>query len=219
MKEAIDYLRKDFRPLDWHEKISEVQDFFSDQHFTHFPVIDDTVFKGTMALNDVEILDEDKQLKDFGYVLSPFFCRENTHWLDVLELFAQHDTNVVPVLDAENQYIGYYELNDIVRFLNETPFLSEPGNLLIIEKEFQSFSMSQIVQIIESNNGKMLGLFVSETQGNLVQITIKLTLGGINEIIQSFRRYGYEIVSHHEEDNYLLGLKERSDYLKRYLDL
>jgi hypothetical protein len=219
MKVATDYLRRDFRPLDWNEKIGKVQDFFSDQHFTHFPVIDGMVFRGSLALNDVEILDEDKLVKDFGYVLSPFFCRENTHWLDALELFAQHDTNIIPVLDPENQYVGYYELNDMVRFLNETPFLSEPGNLLIIEKEFQSFSMSQIVQIIEGNNGKMLGLFVSETQGNLIQITIKLTLGGINEIIQSFRRYGYEIVSHHEEDNYLLGLKERSDYLKRYLDL
>jgi len=219
MKEAIEYLRKDFRPLDWHETIGAVQDFFANQNYTHFPVLDDTVFKGTVALNDVEVLEFDKNLQDFGYILSPLFCRENTHWLDLLELFAQHDTNVLPVLDTNNQYMGYYELNDIVRFLNETPFLNEPGNLLIIEKEFQSFSMSQIAQIIESNNGKMLGLFVSEMQGNVVQITVKLTLGGINEIIQSFRRYGYEIVSHHEEDNYLVNLKERSEYLKRYLDI
>ena len=219
MKEAFDYLRNDYRPLDWHERIVAVIDFFSDKHFTHFPVVENNQFKGMVALDDVEVLDEDKTIKDFGYIISSFYCKENTHWLELLTLFAQHDTNILPVLDFDHQYVGFYELNDIVRFLNETPFLNEPGNLLMIEKEFQSFSMSQIVQIIESNNGKMLGLFVSETLGNKVQITIKLTLGGLNEIIQTFRRYGYEIVSQHAEDNYLVGLKERSDYLKRYLDL
>ena len=40
----------------------------------------------------------------------------------------------------------------------------------------------------------------------------------MNEIIQSFRRYNYEIISEHQEDNYLNTLKERSEYLDIYLD-
>jgi Mg/Co/Ni transporter MgtE len=37
-------------------------------------------------------------------------------WLDVLEVFAKNQTNIVPVLDSANQYIGYYELEDIIKF-------------------------------------------------------------------------------------------------------
>jgi hypothetical protein len=70
--------------------------------------------------------------------------------------------------------------------------------------------MSQITQIIESNNGKLLGLFVSEADVENVQITIKIAIGAMNDIIQTFRRYNYEIVSEHQEDNYLNSLKERS---------
>ena len=79
--------------------------------------------------------------------------------------------------------------------------------------------MSQITQIVESNNGKLLGLFVSEADTQSVQITIKIALGGMNDIIQTFRRYNYEIVSEHHEDNYLNNLKERSDYLDKYLNI
>jgi hypothetical protein len=79
--------------------------------------------------------------------------------------------------------------------------------------------MSQIAQIVESNNGKLLGLFVSEADVESVQITIKIALGSMNNIIQTFRRYNYEIVSEHHEDNYLNSLRERSDYLDKYLNI
>lgn len=79
--------------------------------------------------------------------------------------------------------------------------------------------MSQIAQIVESNNGKLLGLFISNVENENVQVTVKITLGAMNEIIQTFRRYNYEIISEHQEDNYLNALKERSDYLDKYLNI
>ena len=54
---------------------------------------------------------------------------------------------------------------------------------------------------------------------DLVQITLKIGGSSLNDIIQTFRRYSYNIVSGHEEDGYLENLKERSDYLKKYLNI
>ena len=61
--------------------------------------------------------------------------------------------------------------------------------------------------------------FISEATVDSVQITIKISLGGMNDIIQTFRRYNYEIISEHNEDNYINNLKERSDYLDKYLNI
>ena len=52
-----------------------------------------------------------------------------------------------------------------------------------------------------------------------MQITLKIASGSVNEIIQTFRRYGYSIISENQEDSYLEGLKERSDYLDKYLNI
>jgi hypothetical protein len=148
-----------------------------------------------------------------------FFVRSSVIWLDVLEIFAKNETNLIPVLDEKNNYLGYYELEDIIRFFHETPFLKEEGGIIVVEKESDQFTMSQITQIVESNNAKILGLFISKIAGNKIEITIKISQSGLNDIIQTFRRYEYEIISEHQEDSYLNSLKERSDYLDKYLNI
>jgi hypothetical protein len=79
--------------------------------------------------------------------------------------------------------------------------------------------MSQIAQIVESNNAKILGLFISKIENQNTEITLKISLGGLNEIIQTFRRFEYKIISQHQEDSYIENLKERSDYLDKYLNI
>ncbi len=219
MTTITDYITNDFKAIDSESNIQQVQDFFVEGHFSHFPVVEERLYIGCIAADDVETFDSDKKIKHYRYALEGFYVRTNMIWLDVLEVFARNHSNVVPVLDDDNAYVGYYEIADIIRFFNDTPFLKEQGAILIVEKAINDYSMGQIIQIIESNSGKILGLFVSNTTVETIQVTIKLTLGGVNEIIQSFRRYGYDIISNHNEDNYLNNLKERSDYLEKYLNI
>ena len=219
MTEITDYITNDYKAIDSQQTIADVQDFFLDVPYSHFSVLNEGIYIGSIAADDVETFDIDKKVADYKYTLEGFFARKNMIWLDVLEVFAKNHTNIVPVLDEENSYLGYYELEDIVKFFHETPFLKEQGGIIVVKKSLIDYSMSQIAQIVESNNGKLLGLFVSEADVESVQITIKIALGSMNDIIQTFSRYNYEIVSEHHEDNYLNNLRERSDYLDKYLNI
>ena len=219
MTEITDYINNDIKAIAIDESIETVQDFFAELSFSHFPVLEDGTYLGSIALDDVETFDADKKVSDYRYTLEGFYARTNMIWLDVLEVFARNHTSVVPVLDDNNKYVGYYDITDIVKFFHETPFLKEMGGIIIVEKNINDYSMSQIAQIVESNNGKLLGLFISNVENDNVQVTVKITLGAMNEIIQTFRRYNYEIISEHQEDNYLNALKERSDYLDKYLNI
>jgi len=219
MTEINDYINNDYKAINCQETIAEVQDFFAEVSYSHFSIIEEGIYIGCIAADDVDTFDSDKKVIDYKYTLEGFFARKNMIWLDVLEVFAKNHTNIVPVLDEENNYSGYYELEDIVKFFHETPFLKEQGGIVVVEKNIVDYSMSQIAQIVESNNGKLLGLFVSEADIEKVQVTVKIALGSMNNIIQSFRRYNYEIISEHHEDNYLNSLKERSEYLDKYLNI
>lgn len=219
MRELSDYINNDFKPIESTESVVEVQDFFGEIPYSHFPILDNGVYLGCIAAEDAETFETEKKLSDYRYAFEGFFVRNTMSWLDVLEVFARNNANIVPILNDDNKYIGYYEINDVVKFLNGTPFLKEFGGIIIVEKNIAEYSMSQITQIVESNNGKLLGLFVSEATNDTIQITIKITLGAMNEIIQTFRRYNYEIISEHHEDNYLNSLKERSEYLDKYLNM
>ncbi|SFA78400.1 hypothetical protein SAMN05660845_0523 [Flavobacterium swingsii] len=214
-----DYINNDYKPLDIHESVAVAQDFFVEAPFSHFPVMEEGVFVGNLSSEDVETFDFDKKIIDYKYTLEGFFTKSDSIWLDVLDDFAKSQTTILPVLDENHKYLGYYEIVDIIRFLNDTPFLKESGGIIIVEKNITEYSFSQISQIVEGNNGRILGLFVSDSTNGKIQITIKIALGGINEIIQTFRRYEYEIVSEHQEDNYINNLKERSEYLDKYLNI
>ena len=50
-------------------------------------------------------------------------------------------------------------------------------------------------------------------------VTIKIGNVSLNDVTQTFRRYSYNIISGHEDDNYIKGLKERSQYLDKYLKM
>ena len=219
MTEITNYITNDYKAIDSQETIAVVKEFFDDLNFSHFPVVEEEVYIGSIASNDIETFDANKKVFDYRYSLEGFFARNTMIWLDVLEVFAKNNTNLVPVLDEKNKYVGYYEISDIMKFFHETPFLQEPGGIIIVKKRTSEYSMGQITQIVESNNGKLLGLFVSEADSENIQVTIKISLGVMNEIIQTFRRYNYEIVSEHFEDNYINTLKERSDYLDKYLNI
>ncbi|WP_291119593.1 acetoin utilization protein acuB [Flavobacterium sp. UBA6135] len=219
MLDITNYIINDFKPFEGNETIDSVQNFFSDMTYSHFPVVSEGIYIGCVAADDVVTFDNNKTILDYRYTLEGFFARTQMIWLDVLEVFAQNHANIVPVLDESNAYIGYYELNDIIQFFHETPFMNEQGGIIIVRKPTKDFSMSQVAQIVETNNGKILGMFLSEATQDSVQITIKTTLGSLNEIIQTFRRYAYEIVSDHQEDFYIQNLKDRSDYLDKYLNI
>lgn len=210
----------DIKPLGVKNKIRDIQLLFNQLTYSHIPVQDNNkAYLGCFSETDAHCFESDKLLEDYKYAMEDFFVRDKTLWLDVLEAYAVNSTNIMPVLDEKNKYLGYYELNDVMSLFSESPFFSEAGGILVVEKGINDYSFSEISQIIESNDGKLIGAFISKMNTDLVQITLKIGNTGLNEIIQTFRRYSYNIISGHEEDSYIESLKERSDYLKKYLSI
>ena len=214
------FIINDIKPFLNTDVIRDVQVMFNQLTYSHVPIKDaQQVYLGCLSENDAHCFESDKKITAYAHAIEGFFVRKSTNWLDVLEAFAQNSTNIMPVLDEKNTYVGYYELNDVISLFNETPFFAEAGGILIVEKGINDYSFSEISQIVESNNGKVLGAFISNFENDVVQITIKIGSVGLNDISQTFRRYSYNIIAGHEEDTYIQNLKERSDYLNKYLNI
>ncbi|WP_340200274.1 CBS domain-containing protein [Ascidiimonas sp. W6] len=213
------YIRFDIEALTPETSIADVMIKFASTTCTHLPVVENNFLIGNISEDDIQAFDSSKKVGDYRYALDTFFVRKETNWLDVLETFARHNANLVPVLDDANEYAGYYELIDIITIFNDTPFLYEPGGVVIVEKGMKDYSFSEISQIVESNEGKLLGAFISDSKDDIIQITLKVGNTGLNSILQTLRRYNYNIIVGNEDDMYMEGLKERSNYLKKFLNI
>lgn len=218
MKTSL-YIINEIDPFKTTTIVGDVQTLFNELTHTHFPVLHEDIYIGSVSETDIRCFETEKTLESYRYALEGFHVRNDANWLDILESFAQNNTNIMPVLDHNNTYQGYFELRDIMNLFNQTPFLGEPGNILIVEKGILDYSFSEVAQIVESNNAKLLGLFISSMENDVAQITLKVNDSDINNIVQTFRRYSYNIVSKHQEDSFLNNLKERSQYLERYLNI
>ncbi len=218
--QTTDYITKDIKALSASDKISKAKKLFKQLTFTHLPVVDNGILLGLVAEADIQTIEEeDKLIKDFKYVFQLFFTDEKTNWFELLKIFALNDSSIIPVIDENQKYLGYYELPDILHIFNNTPFLNESGVILVISKGVKDYSFSEIAQIIESNEARLLGAFISTIDNENVEITIKLSDHDLNNTIQTFRRYNYSILTSFHIDEYLNTLKERSDYLQKYLNI
>lgn len=213
------FILNDIEICHLNDRIKDLQVVFNELTYSHLPVENDGVYLGCISETDIRCLDGEKTISDYQYTLDGFYAREDDHWLETLEVFALNQTNILPVLNTENKYLGYLELNDIINSFNETPFLNERGGIIVLEKGVRDYSFSEIGQIAESHNAALLGMFVSSKEEGLTQVTLKLSTTALNEILQTFRRYGYTIVSDHQEDSFQENLKDRSEYLNKYLNM
>lgn len=214
-----DFIINDIQPVQTHQEMGEVQSIFTQTTYSHVPVANANGYAGCLDENDVHCYDASCIVEEYTHVLQVFFVRYETNWLDILEMFAQNRTNIMPVLDNTGKYLGYYELEDVMNFFNNTPFIREPGSVVVIEKGVLDYSFSEITQIVESNDGKIWGMFISKIENDLAQISIKLGRSNFNDILSTFRRYSYNVVSSHQEDTFLTDLRSRSQYLEKYLNI
>ena len=214
-----EYIINDVKMRDIEQDVAAVKDIFDQLTYTHLPISENGAYVGCISENDVRCFEAEKTLSECKYAFESFFSRDTANWLDVLESFAVNNTNIMPILDAKNNYLGYVELNDIISLFNDTPFLNETGGIVVIEKGINDYSFSEVCQIVETNDARVLGAFVSSIEKDVVQLTVKIGHSAINEVLQSFRRYGYSVVSSHQEDTFYESLKERSLYLDKYLNI
>ncbi len=218
--ETAPYILNEFEAFSLETTVNEVKTFFNETTYSHFPIVKENHLIGLISETDIEGIDEgEKEIGYFQYLFNLFSTHETTNILEIITTFASNETNIVPVIDTQKNYIGYFDLTDVLHAYNETPFLKNNGTVTVLEKEVRGFSFSEICQIIESNGGKIQGLFISEKNETTVKITVKFDSQDVNEILQSFRRYEYAVISSHEEDFYLEDLKERSKYLQKYLNI
>ncbi|MDO4729181.1 MAG: CBS domain-containing protein [Bacteroidota bacterium] len=206
------------KSVDTLQCISELQHLFRNGACSHYPVTRQGVFVGCISAEDVEVANLTDRVEDYLYALEVFYVRANATWFEVLERFARNQTNIMPVLDWDNNYLGYYKEADLMSFLTDTSFLKERGSVIVLACDLVKYASSEISQIVESNGHKILGMFVADLSDK-VHVFLKINTESVNEVLQSFRRYGYEILSEHQQDYYVEGLKERLDYIHKYLNI
>lgn len=189
---------------------------------SHLPIVNHQEFLG--LISDTDIFDMNTPDEAIGNhklsLIKPFVLLDQ-HIFDVVAIASVLKLSVVPVLDEKNIYKGVIKASDLIDRIAEMSSLKEPGGIIIISLHQNDYSLSQIAQIIESNDAKVLNLYISSPpESTKMELTIKLNTANIAPIIRTFERFDYEITYWHGDDDAMDRFySDRYDSLMRYLDV
>ena len=78
--------------------------------------------------------------------------------------------------------------------------------------------MTEVLKIVESNNGKVYGCFINLISDDFIQITLKISSENPSSIDETFERYGYNVVHKYYDDEKEELMKDRFGFFQKYLE-
>src|ERR1035437_1505565 len=189
---------------------------------SHLPVVDGKNLVGLISdkiIYDLNIID--KPVGDYSdHLLSPH-VHTNQHIYEIFSTVSLLKLTAVPVLDLHHQYVGVITVSDLVQKFADLVAVNEPGGVIVLELNSIDYSLSQIAQIVEGNDAKILSFYISqESESKLMTVTLKINVIDLSAIIQTFVRYDYDIKAVYMDDSIIQNLyDDRLDQLMKFMNI
>jgi acetoin utilization protein AcuB len=187
----------------------------------HLPVVGDGEYLGLVSDFAVyNMHDPDAGISTLRPSLKHVYVSENQHIYDVIRLVAENKISLLPVLSDKGQFLGVITLQELIAQLAIITSAGNPGSIIVLEINDKDYLLTEIAQIVEANDAKVLSLYVSTFHDSTrMEITLKLNRMDIGPVLQTFSRFNYTIKASFSENTYFESLQERYDSLMNYLNI
>ncbi len=189
---------------------------------SHLPIVNDEEFLGLISENDIYDLNmPEEPLGNHQLSLLRPYVTEEQHVFEVMEVLSRLKLSLVPVLDSSKNYLGVITLMELLHYFAEISAMRHKGGIVVLEMNSNDFSMSQISQIVEGNDAKILAAFITtHPNSTQMELTLKLNVSDLTSIKQTFNRYDYNIVgAFMKQDDEADLMNDRLNFLFRFLDI
>jgi len=192
----------------------------NDFYVRHLPIVNDKQLLGLISEEDILEHDAHEPVGSFQLSLIRPYVKYNDHLYEILRLIAEYHLTLIPVVDEEENYIGLVTMEDVLQYFTRTASFSEPGSIVVLEMSRHDYQLSQIAQIVESENAAVLSAFITTNLDSIrIDVTLKINRQNIQNILATFERYEYEVKASFNEIEYLDSLRDRYDSLMAYLNV
>ncbi len=189
---------------------------------SHLPIVSGGDFLG--LISDVDIFDRnmpEEPVGKYSVALSGPFVYDYQHLYEVVELAARLDLTAVPVLTEKHKYLGTISSRQLIRSFADMAAVKIPGGILVLEINANDYSLSQIAQIIEENDAKILSCYVTSPPDSVkMEVTLKINRVDLTSVIRTFLRYDYVVkASYQSNDRNEDVLRNNYDQFMMYLNV
>jgi len=187
----------------------------------HLSVVDKAQFLGTLSESDVlGMVDIGESIENYKELLNPACVIEDQHIFEVVKVVNDQKLTIIPVLDTREHYKGSITISQLMNIIADMPVVNNPGGIIVLELNNNDYSLHSIARIIEENDAKLLGTFItSHPDSTKMLLTLKVNTIEIGSIIAALQRHGYSITFFEDQGNSNDDIQDRFDSFMNYLNL
>lgn len=211
-----------YLPLQPSGSVALALSHMEEYRLSHLPVVEGTEYLGLISDSDLSAMsDQEVSIERCGFTMIRPYVSENQPVFDVVRQFHDLKLTALPVLNTTNHYLGLIVLQGLTDFFASLTAVGNPGGVIVLELNDKDYDLTEIAQIVESNDNKILSLYITSfPDSTRIELTIKLNRIDIGPVLQTFFRFNYLVkASWSSEDSYNEGLQERYDGLMNYLNI
>lgn len=186
------------------------------------PVIENRHFKGLISEDIIlEGNNLDRKIGDFKLLSENCYVNEDQHLFDIIRLAQECESELVAILNLQGEFLGVSRHEDTMKAFSNTLAVQGQGGIIVMKMRFMDYSMAEISRLVESDDAKILGSYLSSIDGdqNFVYLTLKLNKEDLTTVIATLERFDYKIVAKFHETNNSNTEKERLDNLLNFLNI
>ncbi len=208
-------------PLRTSDTVDTAISMMAEFKVSHIPVVNNHSYLALLSEDDLmSDVDLDAPIGSLKLVLPRLMISEHQHVYDVIKMMSEHRLTLLPVVDADENYEGVVSLESLAANMSKMAAISQPGSVIVLEMSQNDYSMSEIAQIIESNDAKILSMYLTpRADSTNMDVILKINKQELNAIIQTFERYNYTIKASYGQEEDPEDLKDRFDSLMNYLNV
>ena len=98
-------------------------------------------------------------------------------------------------------------------------FIYQNLSKLSIRKSKVDFSLTELTQLIEASGVDITSLHLERQHEEWIDVLLTIDAQDLKHFLPTLRRFGYEVMSKHKEDDLEDKLKEHASYLDKYLSM
>lgn len=187
----------------------------------HLPIVNNEALLGLISEFDIlEFNDLNEPVGNHSLSIAKSYVFEYQYIFDIMRMMYEYKLTLIPVVDSNENYLGCITLQSVLDHFAESLSVTEPGGVIVLEMSSVDYSLSEIARIVESNDAKILSLFIhSETDSARMEVTFKVNKVDISSIIQTFNRFNYNILHSFSEIDNQDDLRQRFELLMNYLNI
>ena len=188
---AAELLHNDVPPILPEESMEKALSWMDEFKVKHLPVVKEGKYLGLisdeMVLDHNTLSDDVSKLSLMG---RQFAVKRSAHLYKVIQMMTAHHLTLVPVVDDQYDFFGSISSNRLMNMIALHTGFNQSGAVIVLQMNDFDYQMSQIAQIVESNNTKILGFYMeSVTESNQIRVTLKLNQSNSDATYRSIATY------------------------------